>query len=137
MFDVIIHYATECFVAFLGDISTLKSGWNLKKLFCFPALELFGCLPLWKTVPFVSSRAFYCLPWIFCCLPLGKQWGYMEKSYKIQQRNWVGGVKKKAIFADFWWLGQKMCPKIFPTDFIFEMSGWIQATKYFHFRKSK
>ena len=55
----------------------------------------------------------------------------MEKSYKIQQRNWVGGVKKKAIFADFWWLGQKMCPKIFPTDFIFEMSGWIQATKYY------
>ena len=45
--------------------------------------------------------------------------------------------QKKAIFADFRWLGQKMCPKIFPTDFIFEMSGWIQATKYFHFRKSK
>ena len=25
------HYATGCFVAFLGDISTLKSGWNMKK----------------------------------------------------------------------------------------------------------
>ena len=30
----------------------------MKKLFCFPALELFRCLPLWKTALFVSSRAF-------------------------------------------------------------------------------
>ena len=30
----------------------------MKKLFCFPAPELFHCLPLWKTVLFVSSRAF-------------------------------------------------------------------------------
>ena len=52
------HYATWCFLAFLGDISTLKSGWNMKKKFCCPALELFHCLPLWKTVLFVSSRAF-------------------------------------------------------------------------------
>ena len=52
------HYATGCFVAFLGDTSTLKSGWNLKKIFCCPALKLFHCLPLWKTVLFVSSRAF-------------------------------------------------------------------------------
>ena len=52
------HYATGCFVAFLGDISTLKSGWNMKKIFCCPALELFHCLPLWKTVLIVSSRAF-------------------------------------------------------------------------------
>ena len=51
-------YATGCFVAFLGDISLLKAGWNLKKSFCFPALELFHCLPLWKTALFVSSRAF-------------------------------------------------------------------------------
>ena len=29
-----------------------------KKIFCCPALELFHCLPLWKTVLFVSSRAF-------------------------------------------------------------------------------
>ena len=52
------HYATGCFVAFLGDISILKSGWIVKKLFCCPALELFHWLPLWKTVLFVSSRAF-------------------------------------------------------------------------------
>ena len=30
----------------------------MKKIFCCPALELFHCLPLWKTVLFVSSRAF-------------------------------------------------------------------------------
>ena len=30
----------------------------MKKSFCCPALELFHCLPLWKTVLFVSSRAF-------------------------------------------------------------------------------
>ena len=30
----------------------------MKKLICCPALELFCCLPLWKTVLFVSSRAF-------------------------------------------------------------------------------
>ena len=39
-------------------ISSLKSGWKMKKIFCCPALELFHCLPLWKTVLFVSSRAF-------------------------------------------------------------------------------
>ena len=27
-------------------------------IFCCPALELFHCLPLWKTALFVSSRAF-------------------------------------------------------------------------------
>ena len=36
----------------------LKSDWNMKKKFCCPALELFHYLPLWKTVLFVSSRAF-------------------------------------------------------------------------------
>ena len=30
----------------------------MKKLFCCPALELFCCLTLWKTVLFVISRAF-------------------------------------------------------------------------------
>ena len=30
----------------------------MKKTFFCPALELFHCLPLWKTVLFVSSKAF-------------------------------------------------------------------------------
>ena len=29
-----------------------------EKIYCCPDLELFHCLPLWKTVLFVSSRAF-------------------------------------------------------------------------------
>ena len=48
--DVLLHF----WVIFLH--------WNQaeiwKKIFCCPALELFHCLPLWKTVLFVSSRAF-------------------------------------------------------------------------------
>jgi hypothetical protein len=76
------HYATGCFVAFLGDISILKSGWNMKKLFCCPALELFHCLPLWKTVLFVSSRAFLLsTPTFSLSTPVEN----MEKSYKMQQ----------------------------------------------------
>ena len=51
------------FVAFLSNISILKSGWNMKKLLSCPALELFHCLPLWKTVLFVSSRAFWLPLW--------------------------------------------------------------------------
>ena len=30
----------------------------MKKIFCCPVLELFHCVPLWKTVLFVSSRVF-------------------------------------------------------------------------------
>ena len=30
----------------------------MKKIFCCPTLELFHCLPQWKTVLFVCSRAF-------------------------------------------------------------------------------
>jgi hypothetical protein len=37
----------------------LKSGWNMKKIFCCPALDLSHCLSLWKTVLIVSSRAFW------------------------------------------------------------------------------
>ena len=51
------HYTTGYFVTFLSDISIFKSGWNMKKIFCCPALELFHCLPplfcclhLWTTV---------------------------------------------------------------------------------------
>ena len=43
---------------FWGYISKLKSGWNMKKKICCPALELFHCLLLWKTVLLSRSRAF-------------------------------------------------------------------------------
>ena len=47
----------QCFVAFLGDLFFIFLGQNMQKIFCCPALDLFGCLPplftcipLWKTV---------------------------------------------------------------------------------------
>ena len=55
MFGVIMPLCNRMFCCILGDISTLKSGWNMKKSFCCPALELFHCLPP-----------------LFCCLPMWK-----------------------------------------------------------------
>ena len=80
--DVLLHFG----VIFLhwNQAETWK---NLS--FC-PALELF--LPLLKTVLFVCSRAFsqacffIVYPHFLVVHPYGKQWGYMEKSYKMQQR---------------------------------------------------
>ena len=64
------HYETGCFVSFWGDISILKSYWNMKKVFCCPALELFIVYPHFFVV--------------YSC---GQQWGYyMEKRYKMQQK---------------------------------------------------
>ena len=51
-----IEYATV--LSLFGVLGMYNFDWNMKKLFCCPALELFRCLPLWKTVLFVSSRAF-------------------------------------------------------------------------------
>ena len=61
--------------------------WNMKKLLCCPALELFHCLPIWKTVLFVSSRAFsLSTPTkILVVYPCGKQWGYMKKATKCNK----------------------------------------------------
>ena len=59
----------------------------MKKLFCCPALELFHCLPLWKTVLFVSSRAFCCLPPLFRCLP---QW----KTVRLHGKKLQNATKK-------------------------------------------
>ena len=68
---MITPLCNRVFCCILGWYFYVKSVWNMKKIFCCPALELFHCLPLWKTVLFVSSS--------------GQQWGYMEKSYKMQQ----------------------------------------------------
>ena len=45
-------------------------------VFCCPALELFHCLPLWKTVLFVSSRAYS------LSTPPFLLWLHEKKSYK-------------------------------------------------------
>ena len=84
------HYATGCFVAFLGDISTLKSGWNMKKIFCCPALELFHCLPLWKTVLFVSSRAFLLsTPTFLFSTPVEKSEATWKKATKCNKHDYL------------------------------------------------
>ena len=50
--DVLLHfYFLEIF--FYWNQAEIR-----KKIFFYPALELFYCLPLWKTVLFVSARAF-------------------------------------------------------------------------------
>ena len=44
------HYATGCFVAFLGDaISYTEIRMKYEKTFGYPALELFHCLPISKS----------------------------------------------------------------------------------------
>ena len=50
MFGVITPLCNRIFCCIFGQYFYVKSGWNLKKIFCCPALELFHCLPLWKTV---------------------------------------------------------------------------------------
>ena len=102
-----LHYATGCFVAFLGDISILKSDWNMKKLFCCPALELFHflCL-LWKTVLFVSSRAFsMSTPTFSLSTPVDKSEATWKKRYKMQQKHLsspvTGSQKISGILLSF------------------------------------
>ena len=48
--DVLLHFGWHFHI----EISLKYE----KKIFCCPALELFHCLPLWKTVLFVSSSDF-------------------------------------------------------------------------------
>ena len=43
----------------------------MRKIFCCPVLELLCCLPLWKTVLFVSSRAFFVYPHFLLSSPVG------------------------------------------------------------------
>jgi hypothetical protein len=47
--DILFHF---------GVISMLDQAEIKRNIFCCPALDLFHCLPLWKTVLFVSSRVF-------------------------------------------------------------------------------
>ena len=56
----------------------------MKKKFLLSSLELFHCPPLWKTVLFVSSRAFS-LSFLLSTPVENSEAKYMEKSYKIQQ----------------------------------------------------
>ena len=55
---MLLCIATGCFVAFLGDFILKKRPKYKKEIIYCPALELFCCIPLWKTVQLSSSRAF-------------------------------------------------------------------------------
>ena len=58
----------------------------MKKIFCCPTLELFCCLPLCKTVLFVSSRAFLLsTPTFSLSSPVDTSEATWKKSYKMQQ----------------------------------------------------
>ena len=56
-------YVKVCFAAFWGDFLILKWGQNIKKLFCCPALDLFVVYPHY-----------------------GRQWGYLKRNLKMQQK---------------------------------------------------
>ena len=62
----------------------------MKKLFCCPALELFHCLPLWKTVLFVSSRAFLLSTPIFLfSTPVEESEATWKKATKCNKPNFM------------------------------------------------
>ena len=73
----------------------------MKKLFCFPALELFRCLPLWKTVLFVSSRAFLLSTPTFLLSTLYKNseatWKKATKCNKQLVRAWSVGCTGRLL----------------------------------------
>ena len=74
----------------------------MKKLFCFPALELFHCLPLWKTVLFVSSRAFL----------LSTPTFLLSTSVEISEATWKKATKcNKYLLTAFWHFVHK-CAKL-------------------------
>ena len=58
MFGMIMPLCNRIFCGFFGWYFYIEIRLKYEKIFCCPALELFHCLPLWKTVLFVSSRAF-------------------------------------------------------------------------------
>ena len=48
--SLIMPLCNRIFCCIFGWYFYVKSGWNMKKIFCCPALELFHWLPLWTTV---------------------------------------------------------------------------------------
>ena len=85
--DVLLHFWV---------ISILNSSRNMKKLFCCPALELFHCLPLWKTVLFVSSRAFsLSTPTFLLSTPVENSEATWKKATKCNKSILICSLKKK------------------------------------------
>ena len=65
----------------------------MKKLFCCPALELFHCLPLWKTVLFVSSRAFLLsTPTFLLSTPVDNSEATWKKATKCNKKEYIADI---------------------------------------------
>ena len=77
----------------------------MKKIFCCPALELFHCLPLWKTVLFVSSRAFLLSTPIFLfSTPVEKSEATWKKATKCNKAKYITlhtNIQKKLSLLHF------------------------------------
>ena len=102
------------YIALVICTSILKSGWSMKKLFCCPALEIFHCLPLCKTVLFVSSRPFSLYTLIFfLSTPADNSEATWKKATKcIKKKNWN---RYKQHFVE--WENEfeyHICPSTFP-----------------------
>ena len=99
----------------------------MKKLFCFPALELFCCLPLWKTVLFVSSRAFLLSTPTFLLSTLYKNseatW---KKATKCNKRRIENLIKNWFVYCSskkLWSIARHVC--LFVTEeILITVSRW-------------
>ena len=117
MFGVIMPLCNRMFCCIFGWFSLSKSGWNMKKLFCCPALELFHCLPLWKTVLCVSSRAFLLsTPTILLSTPAENSEATWKKATKCNKSTsiWKSrvrhSVKAKMAYGKQIMRGRKRAP---------------------------
>ena len=73
----------------------------MKKIFCCPALKLFHCLPLWKTVLFVSSRAFsLSTPTFLLSTPLDNSEATWKKATKCNKGTCVAVCPAERSLVD-------------------------------------
>ena len=90
----------------------------MKKLFCCPALELFHCLPLWKTVLFVSSRAFsLSTPTFLLSTPAENSEATWKKATKCNKIIYLNGETKNVFHSNKRVIRK---PQIWESDLIFE-----------------
>ena len=85
----------------------------MKKIFCCPALELFHCLPLWKTVLFVSSRAFsLSTPTFLLSTPVENSEATWKKATKCNKIVDSEFVKTCDELVKRWRISLWMCPAV-------------------------
>ena len=100
------HYATGCFVAFLGDIFSLKSGKNIKKLETYFALFIFldfriVCVvyPYGKQCCLSALELFHCLPPLFLLsTPVENSEAIWKKATKCNKKTSRSDLKEQWFF---------------------------------------